>query len=113
MHENDFKGARQALEEFAGELPDIVRALFSALVDILESKNPEEVEKLLDEMEECSGIFTFYKGVLCHGAGRIDKAMELMTQFYEESEGNPREWGVTLRWEIAKAKEIVASLSSD
>ena len=42
-------------------------------------------------------------------AARADRvAKPRLRRFIKHCEGNPREWGVTMRWEIAKAKELLA-----
>jgi hypothetical protein len=40
--------------------------------------------------------------------GRADVASRGFDGFIKHCEGNPREWGVTRRWEIATAKELLA-----
>jgi len=40
--------------------------------------------------------------------GRADVAKPRLRRFIGHCEGNPREWSVNMRWEIAKAKELLA-----
>jgi hypothetical protein len=48
--------------------------------------------------------------VVLLGLGRPDVAAPRLRAFVERCESNPSEWGVTLRWEIAKAKELLRTI---
>ena len=51
---------------------------------------------------------TFLLGLVYIGAGRAQEGKELLEAHANQSEANPKEWGVTMRWEIAKARELLA-----
>jgi len=53
-----------------------------------------------------TSYYSFLLGIVLLGVERIEEARELLTRFANESAANPREWGITLRWEIAKAREL-------
>jgi hypothetical protein len=58
------------------------------------------------------GIWGFYAAWVMVPNGDRDRAIPLLQRFVKETSGNPREWGVTCRVELAAARAVLAKLAS-
>lgn len=127
MHRNDYAGARAALEEIGDHLPEHTRSIFDAALLVLLNAGSGEAKKastaVLSTAEEQgrhpgplgnkTNYYSFLLGIIYKGAGRDQEAAEILKVFADESAANKREWGITMRWEIAKAYELASALSTD
>ena len=68
--------------------------------------------RILDQRDDG---FLGYMGavILLLGLERRDVATRRLRAFVERCEANSSEWGVTLKWEIAKAKELLRMTGAD
>jgi len=69
------------------------------------SPSPDAVRRVADSSMD--GHNGFMNAVVLLRAGRADLARPRLRKFIDRCESNPSEWGVTRRWEIAKAKELL------
>lgn len=112
MHAGDLPGALAALEEFHAKIPELERELFRAAIDILQGQptaNPSSLASRVNP-KKIGGCSQFFRGLLWKEAGQVDRARQDLMDFVERNEGNPREWGVTMRWETKRAREFLTKL---
>ncbi|MBN2359949.1 MAG: hypothetical protein JXR83_10895 [Deltaproteobacteria bacterium] len=119
MHGGDYARAKVVLAEFAGELRPELRAVLGAVLEVLsEPGSPAARKTSLANIGAAKSLaagsrragsasyYSFLGGVLHLGAGRTAEARDLLQRFAAEAEANATEWRITLRWEIAKAREL-------
>ena len=113
MHANDFPGALAAVEEFAVLLPPERRELWEALLHALANGTPPtpELVRRAEADRYPPGGQNFLLGVFYTRLGRPAKAATHLRRLCERAASNPREWGVTLRWEVAQAQQLLAPSS--
>jgi tetratricopeptide (TPR) repeat protein len=110
IYQGDLDGALAELRGCAKQLkPDevtIKRAYITALMPDSAPPLPEEIRRASQtpDNEHYEG---FMNGVVLARAGRADLARPRLRRLIKLWESNPSEWGVSLRWEIAKAKELL------
>ena len=110
LYRDDPGGALRALDEVASQLDPVLVTMTRAYIRAL-SPEPLKIPKALEAKLFVPDGATYdgYMGaVILLRIGRADIAAPRLRRFIERCEGNPREWGVTRRWEIAKAKELLA-----
>ena len=105
----DAEGAWRAIDE----ITDGESLEYRTIVGHLLGHPSLPIDQVRELDDEQGGVGAFAAGVGLHHAGQHEAARPLLEQFVAVSENNPTEWGVTLRWEIAKAKELLGSTSSD
>jgi tetratricopeptide (TPR) repeat protein len=122
MHRNAYAEARRALDEFRDGMPEARSTTFDAALAELERPGSQEARAAcvaaLPAAEEQgrspgpvgskTSYSSFLLGIVYRGAGKNGQAAEILTLFAEESAANKLEWGVTQRWEIAKARELAS-----
>jgi tetratricopeptide (TPR) repeat protein len=122
MHRGWFEGALSALRELQELIPSVERLIWEAALGVLaEPQSIVTIETCHAALEAQQatvrpprgswhylGYDTFLLGLVNVGAGRIDEGKKLLKAHADESEANPTEWGVTMQWEIAKARELLA-----
>jgi tetratricopeptide (TPR) repeat protein len=110
LYRGDLRGAIEVLDEVKQDLDPFEAKLTHTY---LLAQRPGAVvvpkglaQRLLNQRDDGS---LGYMGavVVLLGLGRPDVAAPRLRAFIEKCESNPSEWGVTLRWEIAKAKELL------
>lgn len=122
MHRNSYAAALRVLEEVADAIPPGTPAIFRAALTVLGNPGSDEARTAsmaaLVVAEEqgtrpgptgnSTSYYSFLLGLVYRGVGRSREAAEILTRFADEAAANKREWGITLRWEIAKARELAS-----
>lgn len=114
LYRDDLEGAQEVLEEIAPRLPPDWVPLTRAYIRAL-GPAPFEVSKALaSKLRSSDGAsrHDFMRAVILMRLGQNDIAKPRLRRFIDHCEGNPQEWGVTMRWEIAKAKALLATASA-
>ena len=120
MHRVQYDDALSVLAELTDIIPPDELSVLEAVLTVLGSPDSAEAKsvtlaalpaaELLGKQPGPLGgstsYYSFLLGIVLLGVERIEEAKELLTRFANESAANPREWGITLRWEIAKAREL-------
>ena len=113
LYQGDLRGAIGALNE-AKDLLDpfeveLTRTYLLAQLPDAIAVPKGLARRLLDQRDE--GVLGYMGAVvLLVGLGRHDVAAPRLRAFVERCEANRSEWGVTLRWEIAKAKQLLRTV---
>jgi tetratricopeptide (TPR) repeat protein len=109
MHADDFFGALAACAEFAEALVPDRRDVWEALLRcLIDSTAPSlELLQLVEADRYPPGGRDFALCVFYTSLGRARDARRCLNRISEANRGNPREWGVTLRWELAHARKLV------
>jgi len=109
IYQKDLRGALRELDRLAGKMDAsdvaITRAYIHALMPQSPAPTPAAVRRATDP--SIDGHNGFMNAVVLLRAGRVDLARPRLRKFINRCESNPSEWGVTRRWEIAKAKELL------
>jgi tetratricopeptide (TPR) repeat protein len=122
MHRNAYAEGLQALEELGDMLSEGARPVFKAALAVLQNPESDEAQTAcvaaLAAAEEhgrrpgplgnSTNYYSFLLGIVYRGVGKNREATEILTRFADESAANKREWGITMRWEIAKARELAS-----
>jgi tetratricopeptide (TPR) repeat protein len=125
MHRNQYNDALATLPEFADTISADELSVLRAVLLVLASRGSEEAKvacmaalpaaellgKTPGPLGGSTSYYSFLLGIVYAGAERTDAARALLIRFADESAANRREWGVTLRWEIAKARELASLLT--
>ena len=123
MHRDQYGEALLVLEELANSLPADTHAVFTAALTVLQDPRSalarDESAAALPAAEDwgrrpgplgdSTSYYSFLLGLVYRGVGKNREAAEILTRFADEAAGNKREWGITLRWEIAKARELATT----
>jgi tetratricopeptide (TPR) repeat protein len=110
LYRNDLDGALRVLDEVASQLDRPLVALTRAYIQAL-GPDPLKISRTLEAKllaADRASRHDYMGAVILLRLGRADVAKPRLRRFIDHCEGNPREWGVTMRWEIAKAKELLA-----
>jgi len=124
MHRNQYGEALKVLEELADGFPAGTRAVFTAALAVLQDpgsdRSRNESAAALAVAEESgrrpgptggsTSYYSFLLGLVYCGVGKNREATEILTRFADEAAANKKEWGITMQWEISKAREL-ASMS--
>jgi tetratricopeptide (TPR) repeat protein len=122
MHRGQYAEAREVLAEFRTDLPPEKLSIFDAALLVLLDPTSAETRtacntalpvaeplgKAPGPVGNTTSYYSFLLGVIYKGAGRQEAASELLGRFAAEAAANKREWAITLRWEIAAAREAAA-----
>jgi tetratricopeptide (TPR) repeat protein len=113
LYRGDPRGAIQALEEAKDALDpfevELTRMYLLAQLPDAIVVPKALARRLLHQRDE--GVLGYMGAVvLLLGLGRRDVAAPRLRAFVERCESNPSEWGVTLRWEIARAKQLLRNI---
>lgn len=120
MHRGKYSEAREALVQLEPHVPPAKITVFNAALLVLsDPRSPdsaaassaalavaEPIGRAPGPLDNTTSYYSFLLGLLYKGAGRDDEAEEILERFARESSANKREWSITLRWEIATAREI-------
>jgi len=123
MHRNQYAGALHAVDELAGSFPADTPAIFAAALTVLEdpvcarARNmsaaalaaAEDWGRRPGPLGDSTSYYSFLLGLVYRGVGKNREAAEILTRFADEAAANKREWGITMRWEIAKARELATT----
>ena len=123
MHRDQYGEALVVLEELADGLPADTRAIFTAALTVLQDPRSalardasaavlpaaEDWGRRPGPLGDSTSYYSFLLGLVYRGVGRNREAAEILTRFADEAAGNKREWGITMRWEIAKARELATT----
>jgi tetratricopeptide (TPR) repeat protein len=110
----DVAGALALLQQGVGPAEAGIRqALEATFLGLLGQPIPDLAERLqaLDAYQEDWIYKEFMAGVLLVIARRSEEGVAQLEQFLEVCRANPNEWGITLRWEIGIAEEILKILA--
>jgi tetratricopeptide (TPR) repeat protein len=110
IYRDDLVGAARVLEEVASQLTPSLVTLTRTYIRAL-GPQALEVSRTLENrllVPDRASRNDYMGAVILLRLGHADVAKPRLRQFIDHCEGNPREWGVTMRWEIAKAKELLA-----
>ncbi len=112
MHSGDLPGAEAALTELRSTLDPKVAAIWEAALAILQQRHPENAAELARglDLEEIGGYYQFFSGLLWLESGDKERARKDLKEFVEMTESNPTEWGVTMRWEAARARQVLSGI---
>jgi hypothetical protein len=85
--------------------------LLAAALRALAGETPRCSARLLRtiERDESDTRMAFYGAIVLHALGRRDVALPRLRRLAERWARNRREWGITMRWEIARARELLAA----
>lgn len=120
MHRDQYDEALDALTEFRDTIPADEVNILKAVLTVLTAPGSDEAKsasivalpaaesfgKEPGPLGDSTSYYSFLLGIIYVGADGTEIAKELLNRFADESAANPREWGITLRWEIAKAREL-------
>jgi len=123
MHRNQHGEALLVLEELADGLPADTRAIFTAALTVLQDPGSalardasaaalaaaEDWGRRPGPLGDSTSYYSFLLGLVYRGVGRHREAAEILTRFADEAAANKREWGITMRWEIATARELATT----
>jgi tetratricopeptide (TPR) repeat protein len=113
IYRDDLAGAQLVLDEVASGLDAEETSLTRAYIQALDPRAAPPNSNLVSRLARDPGPGptwpTFMSAVILLRAGRADLARPRLRAFVQRCENNPREWGITRRWEIAKAKELLKS----
>jgi hypothetical protein len=109
---NDFQGAEATLSELRGRMPRDLAGFLRSAIRGLQGESVRSPAKTLAKVTEENlhggvGLYAFYAAVILLRMGREAEARDLLGRYVAHIESNPREWGITNRWEVAKAKELL------
>jgi tetratricopeptide (TPR) repeat protein len=116
LYRGDLRGAIEILDEVKQDL-DSFEVKLTRMYLLAQRPGAVVVPKglarrLLNQRDE--GVLGYMGAVVVLlGLGRRDVAAPRLRAFIERCESNPSEWGVTLRWEIAKAKDLLRTIGAD
>ncbi len=124
MHRNAYAAAREAVQELKDDLSPDAYVLFDAALAVLQSPESadartssaaalavaEEHGRQPGPTGKSTNYYSFLLGVIYRGLGRDRDAAEILTRFADDSVANKREWGITMRWEITKARELASMM---
>ena len=115
LRSGDLDGAHSALDELAGRLPRDMVTLTRAAMLAFERKPTRCRHRVLDRAVSLGvhgtvGVWGFYAAFVMLAMGDAERAIPLLERFVAEVSGNPREWGVTCRVELAMAQDILARI---
>jgi tetratricopeptide (TPR) repeat protein len=109
IYQDDLRGALRELDRLAGKMEAsdvaITRAYIQALMPQSPAPTPDAARRAADL--SIDGYNGFMNAVVLLRSGRADLARPRLRKFIDRCESNPSEWGVTRRWEIAKARELL------
>lgn len=122
MHRDQYATGLQVLEELDDALPAQASAILRAALTVLENPGSDQARDacgatlaVAEERGRSPGpvgnstsYYSFLLGLVYRGVGKNQEAAEILTRFADEAAANTREWGITLRWEIAKARELAS-----
>jgi len=114
IYRDDLRGALEILEQVAPQLDQSLVTLTRAYIHALGPaaiKVPKVQRDRLLAPDRASR-HDYMGAVVLLRLGLANVAAPRLRRFIKHCEGNPREWGVTMRWEIAKAKELLAGHES-
>jgi tetratricopeptide (TPR) repeat protein len=123
MHRDQYGEALRVLEELADRLSADTRAMFAAALTVLQDPGSavardasaaalaaaEDWGRRPGPLGDSTSYYSFLLGLVYRGVGKNREAAEILTRFADEAAANKREWGVTMRWEIAKARELATT----
>ncbi len=123
MHRDQYGEALLVLEELADGLPADTRTIFSAALTVLQDPGSalardasagaltaaEDWGRRPGPLGHSTSYYSFLLGLVYRGVGKNREAAEILTRFADEAAANKREWGITMRWEIAKARELATT----
>ena len=110
LYRDDPGGALRALDEVAPRLAPALVTLTRTYIQAL-GPEPLKVPKALEAklLGQDGAYRDDYMGaVILLRLGRANVAKPRLRRLIDRWEGNPLEWGVTMRWEIANAKKLLA-----
>jgi len=123
MHRDRYGEALLILEELADRLPADTHAIFTAALTVLRDPGSglardasaaaltaaEDWGRRPGPLGDSTSYYSFLLGLVYRGVGKNREAAEILTRFADEAAANKREWGITMRWEIAKARELATT----
>jgi tetratricopeptide (TPR) repeat protein len=115
LYRGDLLGAMEVLEEVKRGLDPFEVALTRTYLLALGPDAisvPEGLARKILEQRDDGWLGYMGAVVLMLGVGRPGAAAPRLREFIERCEANPREWGVTMKWEIAKAKELLRTITA-
>lgn len=109
IYRGDLRGALQALDRFCGRMDAGEISLIRGYINALIPDSPAPSKQLVRRVSTPSsnGNEEFMGAIVLLRGGHGDLARPRLRKYVARCESNPSEWGVTKRWEIAKAKELL------
>jgi tetratricopeptide (TPR) repeat protein len=102
------RAALQLEDRFTPRDLHLSRTLLSALDDRVTATSAELCALAEDEENSLAGYEKFCAGAALWKLGERALAEPYLRDFISRCRDNPREWGVTMRWEIATAEALLA-----
>jgi len=123
MHRDQYGEALLVLEELADCLPADTHAIFTAALTVLRDPGSALAQAVSaaaltaaedwgmrpGPLGDSTSYYSFLLGLVYRGVGKNREAAEILARFADEAAANKREWGITMRWEIAKARELATT----
>jgi len=113
LHQSRWDEARAALKRYRQQFePDEIIVYAAGLDELqgrLKSVSREQL-KAAHRLADGGTYYAFFLGLLQLRAGETEAGRSTLDSFCRVMDGNPREWGVTMAWEIRKARERLAAL---
>ena len=110
----DVAGALSLMQQGVGPAEEGIRqALEATFLGLLGRPIPDLDQRLsaLEAYQEDWIYREFMHGVLLVIAQRAEEGVQQLERFLETCRLNPKEWGITLRWEVGIAEEILRILA--
>lgn len=104
--------ALATLQEYKASIEPDDAVVYGALIKALAGRAVPELEEAIEAVKRNGesnifGVDGFSAGVLLLAQGDTEIARAHLRAFLEMVESNPKEWGVTMRWRVKKAKELL------
>ena len=113
VHQSRWKEARAALKDYASQFKADEHLLWEAGISELEGSlqrvKPEQLAAA-HRLGDGGNYYAFFLGLLQLRNAEVKAGRRTLQAFCEMCDSNPREWGVTLRWECAYARALLKRL---
>lgn len=110
IRQERWNDARAALAQYQAKFESDEKTVFSAGIDELEGKLGKVSPEQMSAAQRLGGggsYYAFFLGLFQLRDGQAAAGRQTLTTFCESCKSNPREWGITLAWEVRRAEQIL------